>query len=68
MFHDLGRENAGAGQSKAILAIEMITYAPLMIEAASRRADFSRIRNVDLGSFIVDRPMLILTASARAWK
>ncbi|MFN3322819.1 MAG: helix-turn-helix domain-containing protein [Bryobacteraceae bacterium] len=68
VFHDLGRENADAEQFKSILAAEIIKALDrdkLSVRAAHRRtgiaaADFSRIRNADLGRFTVDRLMSIL--------
>jgi predicted XRE-type DNA-binding protein len=64
----LGHENADAKQFKAILAAEIIKAVDregLTVRAAQRRtgiaaADFSRIRNADLGRFTVDRLMAIL--------
>ncbi len=44
VFRDLGHKNADAEQFKAVLAA----------------ADFSRIRNADLGRFTVDRLISIL--------
>ena len=68
VFRDLGRENADAEQFKAILAAEIIKAVDrerLTVRAAHRRtgiaaADFSRIRNADLGRFTVDRLMAII--------
>jgi predicted XRE-type DNA-binding protein len=68
VFHDLGRENADADQFKAILAAEIIKTLDrelLTVRAAHSRtgiaaADFSRIRNADLGRFTVDRLMSII--------
>ena len=68
VFHDLGRENADAEQLKAILAAEIIRTLDrelLTVRAAHSRtgiaaADFSRIRNADLGRFTVDRLMSII--------
>jgi predicted XRE-type DNA-binding protein len=68
VFHDLGRENADAEQFKAILAAEIIKTLDrelLTVRAAHSRtgiaaADFSRIRNADLGRFTVDRLMSII--------
>ena len=67
-FRDLGRKNADAEQFKAILAAEIIKTVDregLTVRAAQRRtgiaaADFSRIRNADLGRFTVDRLMAII--------
>lgn len=67
-FRDLGRKNADAEQFKAILAAEIIKAVDregLTVRAAQRRtgiaaADFSRIRNADLGRFTVDRLMAII--------
>ena len=68
VFRDLGRKNADAEQFKAILAAEIIKALNrdrLTVRAAQARtgiaaADFSRIRNADLGRFTVDRLMSIL--------
>ena len=68
VFRDLGHENADAKQFKAILAAEIIKTLDrdgLSVRAAHDRtgiaaADFSRIRNADLGRFTVDRLMLVL--------
>jgi predicted XRE-type DNA-binding protein len=69
VFRDLGRKNPDVDQFKAILAAEIIKA--LDQEALSVRgaqaltgisaADFSRIRNADLGRFTVDRLMTIIT-------
>ena len=68
VFRDLGLDNADAGQFKAILAAEIIKALDrehLTVRAAHSRtgiaaADFSRIRNADLGRFSVDRLMSII--------
>ena len=68
VFHDLGHENADAEQFNAILASEIIKALDrqrLTERAAHDRtgyaaADFSRIRNADLGRFTVDRLISIL--------
>jgi predicted XRE-type DNA-binding protein len=68
VFRDLKYKNADAEQFKAILAAEIIKAVDretLTVRAAHRRtgiaaADFSRIRNADLGRFTVDRLMSIL--------
>jgi predicted XRE-type DNA-binding protein len=68
VFRDLGHKNADAEQFKAILAAEIIKALDrerLTLRAAHGRtgiaaADFSRIRNGDLGRFTVDRLMSIL--------
>jgi predicted XRE-type DNA-binding protein len=68
VFRDLGHESADVEQFKAILAAEIIKAldrARLTVRAAHSRtgiaaADFSRIRNADLGRFTVDRFMSIL--------
>jgi predicted XRE-type DNA-binding protein len=67
-FRDLGYTNADTEQLKAILAAEIIKALDrerLTVRAAHSRtgiaaADFSRIRNADLGRFTVDRLMSIL--------
>jgi len=68
VFRDLGHESADAEQFKAILAAEIIKALDrehLTVRAAHARtgtaaADFSRIRNADLGRFTVDRLMSII--------
>ncbi len=68
VFRDLGRENADVDQFKAMLGAEIIKALDregLSVRAAHGRtgiaaADFSRIRNADLGRFTVDRLMLII--------
>ena len=68
VFRDLGRENADLEQLKALLAAEVIKALEreeLTVRAAQARtgfaaADFSRIRNADLGRFTADRLMSIL--------
>ena len=67
-FGDLGHKNADVLQFEAILAAEIIKAldrAGLSVRAAHGRtgiaaADFSRIRNADLGRFTVDRLMSII--------
>jgi predicted XRE-type DNA-binding protein len=68
VFRDLKHENADVAQLKAILAVEIINALDregLTVRAAQNRtgvaaADFSRIRNADLGRFTVDRLMRII--------
>jgi len=68
VFRDLGHKNADADQFKAILAAEIIKALDreaLSVRAAHGRtgiaaADFSRIRNAELGRFTVDRLMTII--------
>ena len=68
VFRDLGHKNADAEQFKAILAAEIIKALDreaLSVRGAHSRtgfaaADFSRIRNADLGRFTVDRLISIL--------
>ena len=67
-FRDLGHKSADAEQFKAILAAEIIKALDrerLTVRAAHARtgiaaADFSRIRNADLGRFTVDRLISVL--------
>jgi predicted XRE-type DNA-binding protein len=67
-FRDLGHKNADVEQFKAILAAEIIKALDrerLTVRAAHGRtgiaaADFSRIRNAQLGRFTVDRLMSII--------
>ncbi|HEY6803615.1 MAG TPA: helix-turn-helix transcriptional regulator [Pyrinomonadaceae bacterium] len=68
VFQDLGHKNADVNQVKAILAAEIIKALDrdsLSVRSAQSRtgiaaADFSRIRNADLGRFTVDRLMSII--------
>ncbi len=68
VYRDLGHENADAKQLKALLAAEIIKALDrdqLSVRQAEARtgfaaADFSRIRNADLGRFTLDRLMSIL--------
>jgi predicted XRE-type DNA-binding protein len=68
VFRDLRHRNADAEQFKAILAAEIIKALDrerLTVRAAHdctgiAAADFSRIRNADLGRFTLDRLMSIL--------
>jgi predicted XRE-type DNA-binding protein len=68
VFHDLGLENPDIQQLKSLLAAEIIKaldHNGLSVRGAHGRtgiaaADFSRIRNADLGRFTVDRLMLIV--------
>jgi predicted XRE-type DNA-binding protein len=68
VFRDLGHDGADAQQFKALLAAEIIKALDrehLTVRAAHDRtgiaaADFSRIRNADLGRFTVDRLMSII--------
>jgi predicted XRE-type DNA-binding protein len=68
VFRDLGHEKADVQQFKAILAAEIIKVLDregLSVREAQARtgiaaADFSRIRNAELGRFTVDRLMSII--------
>lgn len=68
VFRDLKAKDADSEQFKAMLAGEIIKALDrelLSVRAAHRRtgiaaADFSRIRNADLGRFTVDRLMSII--------
>ena len=68
VFRDLGHASPDVEQLKAILAAEIIKALDrehLTVRAAHSRtgiaaADFSRIRNADLGRFTVDRLMSII--------
>jgi predicted XRE-type DNA-binding protein len=68
VFRDFGHKNPDAEQFKAILAAEIIKALDrqrLTVRAAHdctgyAAADFSRIRNADLGRFTADRLMSIL--------
>ncbi len=68
VYRDLGKDNPDLRQFKAILATEIIKALDpdgLSVRKAQARtgiaaADFSRIRNADLGRFTVDRLMSII--------
>ena len=68
VFADFGRANADVHQLKALLAAEIIKTLDaeaLSVRKAQSRsgvpaADFSRIRNADLGRFTIDRLMNVL--------
>ncbi|HEY0283243.1 MAG TPA: helix-turn-helix transcriptional regulator [Rhizomicrobium sp.] len=68
MFRDLGRPDAELQQLKALLAAEIVRCLDergLTVRKAEgltriAAADFSRLRNADLGRFTVDRLMTIL--------
>lgn len=68
VFRDFSHPNADAEQLKAILAAEIIKLLnrqKLTVRAAHARtgiaaADFSRIRNADLGRFTLDRLFTVL--------
>jgi predicted XRE-type DNA-binding protein len=68
VFRDLGHEDADTEQFKAILAAEIIKALDrdhLTVRAAHARtgiaaADFSRIRNANLGRFTADRLISII--------
>ena len=68
VFRDLGKENADLRQFKALLAAEIIKATDqqhLSVRQAqsltgTAAADFSRIRNADLGRFTADRLMSII--------
>ena len=68
VFADVGLANADVEQAKVLLASEIINILDqeaLSVREAGRRTgvpytDFSRIRNVDLDRFTIDRLMKIL--------
>jgi predicted XRE-type DNA-binding protein len=68
VFRDLGHQSADVEQFKAILAAEIVKVLDrdgLSVRGAHgltgvAAADFSRIRNADLGRFTVDRLMSII--------
>jgi predicted XRE-type DNA-binding protein len=68
VFRDVGRENADIEQLKALLAAEILKALDrekLTVRAAHAKtgfaaADFSRVRNADLGRFTADRLMSML--------
>jgi predicted XRE-type DNA-binding protein len=68
VFRDLGHASTDVEQLRAILAaeiIKMLDRQELTVRAARARtgiaaADFSRIRNADLGRFTLDRLVSII--------
>lgn len=68
VYRDLAKDNPDLRQFKAILATEIVKTLDrdaLTVRRAQARtgiaaADFSRIRNADLGRFTVDRLMSII--------
>lgn len=68
VFTDLGLANTNIEQTKALLAAEIIALLDtekLSVRCAQERtgisyADFSRIRNLDLDRFTIDRLMKVL--------
>ena len=68
VYRDLGHANADVKQFKALLAAEILKTLDreqLSVRKAQLRtgiaaADFSRIRNADLGRFTLDRLMSII--------
>ena len=68
VFRELGHPNPDVQQMKALLAAEIIRMLDregLTVRAAHQRtgiaaADFSRIRNADLGRFTLDRLVSII--------
>ena len=68
VYRDLGHANADVKQFKALLAAEILkalVREQLSVRQAQARtgiaaADFSRIRNADLGRFTLDRLMSII--------
>ncbi len=68
VYRDFGKQNADIDQLKALLAAEItktLDREELSVRAAHDRtgfaaADFSRIRNADLGRFTIDRLMTIV--------
>ena len=68
VFRDLGKPDAELRQLKALLAAEIVraldelglTVRKAESLTGTAAADFSRIRNADLGRFTVDRLMTIL--------
>ncbi len=73
VFADLGLANSDVEQTKALLAAEIIGILDgegLSVRAAEKRSgvsytDFSRIRNVDLDRFTIDRLMKVLNRLGR---
>ena len=70
VFRDLGDPQADLKQAKAVLAariVEVLDDRELSVRKAAAltrfaAADFSRVRNADLGRFTLDRLMKMLAA------
>ncbi|MDN5753695.1 MAG: helix-turn-helix domain-containing protein [Nitrosospira sp.] len=70
LFRDFAHADADVAQLKAILAAEIIktidkqdlSVRKAHVQTGFAAADFSRIRNADLGRFTVDRLMTILNS------
>lgn len=68
VYRDLGKENADLKQFKALLAAEIVKALDrdqLSVREAHARtgiaaADFSRIRNAELGRFTADRLIAVI--------
>lgn len=68
VYRDLGHANADVKQFKALLAAEILkaldrdqlSVRQAQVRTGIAAADFSRIRNADLGRFTVDRLMSII--------
>ena len=68
VYRDLGKPNADVEQFKGILVAEIIkaldredlSGRKAQVRTGIAAADFSRIRNADLGRFTVDRLMTII--------
>ena len=68
VYRDLGHANADVKQLKALLAAEILkaldrerlSVRQAQVRTGIAAADFSRIRNADLGRFTVDRLMSII--------
>lgn len=68
VFRDMGSANPDVAQLKAILAAEILkvldrkelTVRAAHAETGIAAADFSRIRNADLGRFTLDRLVTII--------
>jgi predicted XRE-type DNA-binding protein len=73
VFADLGLAHSDVEQTKALLAAEIIAILDdegLSVRAAGKRtgipySDFSRIRNVDLDRFTIDRLIKVLNRLGR---
>ena len=68
VFRDFGRENADALQLNAIVAAEIVkvldkdqlTVRFVQDRTGFAAADFSRVRNADLGRFSIERLMAMI--------
>ena len=75
VYRDLGHANADVKQFKALLAAEILktldreqlSGRQAQVRTGIAAADFSRIRNANLGRFTLDRLMSIINRLGSRW-